>query len=68
MIHLPKAYMFQTIPTVAARIAGGVFTAIQLTAALAADPACAHLTISDVKKMGIELLEANRAWLPQFFG
>ena len=39
MIHLPKAYMFQTIPTVAARIAGGVFTAIQLTAALAADPA-----------------------------
>jgi galacturan 1,4-alpha-galacturonidase len=35
--------------------------------ALAADPACAHMTVSDIKKMGTELLEANRAWLPQFF-
>jgi len=28
--------------------------------ALAADPVCAHLTVSDIKKMGRELLQANK--------
>jgi len=51
--------------TVEAGLGGDLEAALT---ALAADPACAHLTISDVKKMGIELLEANREWLPQFFG
>ncbi len=36
--------------------------------ALVADPVCARLTASDVKKMGRELLTANRHHLPQFFG
>ena len=36
--------------------------------ALMADPVCAGLTASDVKKMGQELLEAHRQYLPQFFG
>ena len=35
--------------------------------ALAVDPVCAHLTVSDSKKLGMELLEANRVYLPQFF-
>jgi alpha-galactosidase/6-phospho-beta-glucosidase family protein len=33
--------------------------------ALAADPACAHLTISDIKKMGLELMEANKKYMPK---
>lgn len=35
--------------------------------ALAADPVCAHLTVSDIRRLGLELLEANRRYLPQFF-
>ncbi len=50
--------------TVAAGLSGELEAALL---ALAADPLCAHLTISDVKKMGRELLEANREYLPQFF-
>jgi alpha-galactosidase len=37
-------------------------------AALIQDPLCSHLSIPQVKKMGRELLEKNRRWLPQFFG
>lgn len=36
--------------------------------ALVNDPLCSHLTIPKIKKMGRELLEANRKYLPQFFG
>lgn len=36
--------------------------------ALINDPLCSHLTVGQVKKMGRELLEANRKLLPQFFG
>jgi alpha-galactosidase/6-phospho-beta-glucosidase family protein len=35
--------------------------------ALAADPVCSHLTISESKKMGIELLEAHKKFLPNFY-
>lgn len=35
--------------------------------ALAADPVCAHLPVSDIRRMGLEMLEANRQYLPQFF-
>jgi alpha-galactosidase/6-phospho-beta-glucosidase family protein len=34
--------------------------------ALAADPVCAYLTISDIKKMGAELLAAHKKFLPDF--
>ncbi len=51
--------------TVAAGLSGDLEAALL---ALAADPLCAQLTISDVKRMGRELLEANRQYLPQFFG
>lgn len=34
---------------------------------LAADPVCAHLTVSDSKKMGIELLEAHKEFFPDFY-
>ena len=30
------------------------------------DPLCANLPPSDVRKMGIELIKATKAWLPQF--
>jgi alpha-galactosidase/6-phospho-beta-glucosidase family protein len=36
--------------------------------ALMADPICAHMTASDIRKMGMELLQANSKYLPQFFG
>ena len=36
-------------------------------AALINDPLCSHLTIPQIKKMGRELLQANRKHLPQFF-
>ena len=36
--------------------------------ALLNDPNCSHLPWASIKKMGRELLEANRKWLPQFFG
>jgi alpha-galactosidase len=52
------------IKTVQAGISGNLEEALL---ALAADPVCAHLTISDVKKMGMKLLNANRRYLPQFF-
>ena len=35
--------------------------------ALAADPICAHLPINEVKKMGMELMEAHREFLPDSF-
>ena len=58
----PHAQM--QLRTVEAGLSGNLDAALT---ALAADPACAHLTVSDARKMGIELLEANRTWLPQFF-
>ncbi|MHB9139940.1 MAG: family 4 glycosyl hydrolase, partial [Victivallaceae bacterium] len=30
------------------------------------DPLCANLPPSDVRKMGLELIKATKAWLPQF--
>ena len=30
------------------------------------DPLCANLSPSDVREMGLELIKATRAWLPQF--
>jgi alpha-galactosidase len=36
-------------------------------AALINDPLCSHLPIPRIKKMGLELLQANRRYLPQFF-
>jgi len=36
--------------------------------ALAADPLCSHLSLARVRKMARALLEANRKYLPQFFG
>lgn len=35
--------------------------------ALINDPLCSHLSIPRIKKMGRELLETNRRYLPQFF-
>lgn len=49
--------------TVEAGLSGDLEEALM---ALVADPVCATLTASDVKKMGRELLEANRQHLPQF--
>jgi alpha-galactosidase len=53
------------LATVEAGLSGDLAGALT---ALAADPLCASLPVSDVKKMGMELLEANREYLPQFFG
>jgi len=50
---------------VSAGLSGNLEDALQ---ALIADPICAHLPPSDVRKMGMELLEANREYLGQFFG
>ena len=36
--------------------------------ALIGDPLCSHLSIPKIKHMGKKLLEANRQYLPQFFG
>ena len=36
-------------------------------AALANDPACAHLSWKQIEKMGFALLRANRRYLPHFF-
>ncbi|MCF7837897.1 MAG: hypothetical protein K9N49_04635, partial [Candidatus Marinimicrobia bacterium] len=36
--------------------------------ALINDPLCSHLSIPKIKAMGRKLLEANRAFLPRFFG
>jgi alpha-galactosidase len=36
--------------------------------ALIADPLCSWLPVPAIKKMGRELLEANKQYLPQFFG
>lgn len=51
--------------TVTAGLRGGFDAALL---ALNADPACSHLPPSDVQHLGMELLEANRRYLPQFFG
>lgn len=51
--------------TVAAALSGDREEALL---ALLADPACASLAAADVKQMGRELLEANKDYLPQFFG
>jgi alpha-galactosidase len=49
--------------TVKAGLSGDLEEALM---ALVADPVCATLTASDVKKMGRELLKANKQYLPQF--
>jgi len=36
--------------------------------ALINDPLCSHLAIPQIKKMGKELLDKNKKWLPQFYG
>lgn len=36
--------------------------------ALIGDPLCSHLSIPRIKEMGRKLLQANRGYLPQFFG
>ncbi|MBI2842246.1 MAG: twin-arginine translocation signal domain-containing protein [Armatimonadetes bacterium] len=50
--------------TVEAGIAGDLDAALL---ALAVDPVCAHLPVSDVKKMGMELLQANKKFVKDFF-
>ena len=49
------------IKTVDAAINGNKEEALM---ALVADPVCSHLTVSDIKKMGHELLEANNPYVP----
>jgi alpha-galactosidase len=53
------------VKTVEAGLSGDVDLALM---ALVADPACSHMTVADIKKMGMELLRANKHHLPQFFG
>ena len=53
------------VRTVAAGLSAGFDAALL---ALEADPVCGHLPPSDIRKMGMELLAANRQHLPQFFG
>lgn len=69
---LPEAIRAVTAPhaevqlrTVRAGLDGDLEAAIQ---ALICDPVCAHLTPAITRKMGLELLRANRKHLPQFFG
>lgn len=51
------------IRTVEAGLSGDLELALQ---ALIADPICQHMAPSDVRKMGMELLQANAEYLPQF--
>jgi alpha-galactosidase/6-phospho-beta-glucosidase family protein len=53
------------VKTLEAGLSGNLDDALR---ALITDPICAHMTASDVKKMGMELLQANSKHLPQFFG
>lgn len=53
------------IEIVESTLSGDIDRALQ---ALMADPCCAHLTPSEVRKMGLELIEAHCKYLPQFFG
>ena len=53
------------VKTVEAGLSGDVDLALM---ALVADPACSHMTVADIKKMGMELLRANKHHLPQFLG
>lgn len=64
LLALIRPHADVQLRTVAAGLSGDLDAALL---ALAADPACAHMTVSDVKKMGLELLRANRHHLPQFF-
>jgi alpha-galactosidase/6-phospho-beta-glucosidase family protein len=49
--------------TVEAGLTGDLEEALM---ALVADPVCAKMTATDIKKMGMELLLANKNYLPQF--
>lgn len=49
--------------TLEAALLGDRDLAIQ---SLIMDPICSHLAPSDVRAMGLELMEATQAWLPQF--
>ena len=49
--------------TLEAALSGDRELALQ---ALMADPLCAHLSPSEVRRMGLELMAATRKWLPQF--
>ena len=69
---LPNAVLNVTMPhvlnqelVVEAGLEGNWEKAYQ---ALINDPLCGHLPVRKVKQMGRELLEANRRYLPQFFG
>jgi alpha-galactosidase/6-phospho-beta-glucosidase family protein len=52
------------LQTVEAGLSGDLDKAF---AALEVDPLCARLSCDEVRKMGLELLTANRQYLPQFF-
>ena len=71
-ITLPPQILNVTLPhvlnqemIVEAGLAGNWTMAWQ---ALINDPQCAHLSVKRIKAMGAALLEANRDYLPQFFG
>ena len=65
LIGLTMPHVINQKMIVEAGIAGDWERAYQ---ALINDPLCSHLTIPRIKKMGRKLLEANRKYLPQFFG
>ena len=68
---LPPELLGLTLPhcniqlmTLEAALTGNKRLALQ---ALMLDPLCHKLTFAQITKMGEELMEANRDWLPQFF-
>ena len=68
---LPPQLLGLTLPhcniqlmTLEAALTGDKRLAIQ---ALMLDPLCHKLTFAEITRMGEELMEANRDWLPQFF-
>jgi len=60
---LVKPHCLCQLTTLQAGLAGERTLAIE---ALMLDPLCSHLTPSEVRKMGDELMAATREWLPQF--
>ena len=69
---LPRNILNLTLPHVAnqdliveAGLEGDMKKALD---ALVNDPLCAHLSIARIRKMGREMLDKNKRWLPQFYG
>ena len=69
--ELPPELLGLTLPhchiqlmTLEAALTGNKRLALQ---ALMLDPLCHKLTFAEITKMGEELMEANKNWLPQFF-